>query len=93
MGAEYTFKSRIDGKNADVEIWADRIEWSVTSKVTRRKDTQMIPLRSVTSIQSGRDGLTNHKVTVHAGAQAIEMRADKGTCEHVKQLVSRLMLG
>lgn len=93
MGPELTFKSKIDGKNADVEIWSDRIEWSVTSTITRRRDTQMIPLRSVTSIQSSRDGMTHHKVTVHAGAQAIEMRSDKATCEKVKTLVSRLMLG
>ncbi len=69
MSALMTFESHIDGKNATVSIYPDRIEWeqkgrmTVTRLVTTgglagRKGggTEMILMRAITSVTTKKDG-------------------------------------
>lgn len=87
------FKSHIDGKNADVSIFGDRIEWAQHGRLVRGKDSNMIPLKSVSSVTTKRDGLVNTIVNVHAGAQAIGFRVGHGQAAQVKDTITQLLLG
>ncbi len=107
----YSFTSHIDGKNAKVEIWPDRIEWErkavsggkvalglitlgASTLVTgvRGKNTDMIPIRSVSAITSKKGLGLNTVVIVATAAGAVEFRTSHKEAEQVKTLVQRLML-
>jgi hypothetical protein len=111
----YNFKSHIEGKNADVSIFADRIEWSrkggvstakvlgaamtvgmslVATGVSKRgSNSEMIPVKSLTSVISERDGLRFWKVTVTASGNSIDFRCDRSEADEVKRLLTQLMVG
>ena len=111
----YNFKSHIDGKNADVNIFADRIEWSRKGGVSTAKvlgaamtggmslvatgvnkkggNSEMIPVKSLTSVISERDGLRFWKVTVTASGNSIDFRCDRSEADEVKRLLTQLMVG
>ncbi len=109
-----SFKSHIDGKNADVEIYPDRIEWGRSGKVSLTRMTagvatmgaslaktglrkgggsEMIPIKSLSSVTAGKDGLRFYKVTLITTGNTIDFRVDKKTAEDVKSLVTQLILG
>ena len=107
MSALMSFKSHIAGKNADVTIYPDRIEWEQQGRITATRAlggalltgslrkggaSEMIPIRSLTSVTTSKDGLTNYKVTLIAPGNTIEMRVPKGVAEQVKSTVTGLML-
>lgn len=102
-----TFKSHIAGKNADVAIYPDRIEWERQGRITATRalggalltgslrkggSTEMIPIRALTSVTTAKDGITNYKVTLIAPGNTIEMRVPKAVAERVKATVTQLML-
>lgn len=111
----YQFKSHIEGKNADVSIFADRIEWSRKGGVSTAKvlgaamtagmslvatgvskkgaNSEMIPVKSLTSVISERDGLRFWKVTVTASGNSIDFRCDRSEADEVKRLLTQLMVG
>lgn len=111
----YHFKSHIDGKNADVNIFADRIEWSREGGLSKAKvlgaigtggmslaatgfrkkgaDSEMIPVKSLTSVISERDGLRFWKVSVTASGNSIDFRCDRSEADEVKRLLTQLMVG
>lgn len=88
-----TFKSRIAGKNADVNIYADRIEWGHQTRFTKSRSDEMIPVRSISSVTSGKDGLTNYKVSVITAGNTIDFRTSRNLADQAKNLLSQLMLG
>lgn len=88
-----TFKSHIAGKNADVHIFADRIEWGRTSTVMRRDHgSELILIRSISSVTTAKDGFRT-KVTVVTSGNTIDFRVDKSLAMQVKDTLTRLMLG
>ncbi|MEO7722384.1 MAG: SHOCT domain-containing protein [Pseudolysinimonas sp.] len=101
----YSFVSHIDGKNAKVEIYEDRIEWerkalSAFKVVTgvgfvtgfRNKNTDMVPIRQVSSITSKKGLGINTVVTVNTSGGALEFRTSHKEAASAKDLVQRLML-
>lgn len=110
----YHFKSHIEGKNADVNIFVDRIEWfreggmskakalgamatgglSLAATGIRHKGgSEMIPVKSMTSVLTERDGLRFWKVTVTASGNSVDFRCDKSEAEQAKSVLTQLMLG
>lgn len=88
------FKSHIAGKNAEVAIFRDRIEWNVEKTVLHRNPaSEIIPMKNVSSVTMARDGFRNHKVTVVTTGNTIELRTDKSEAEEAKTLLTQLMLG
>lgn len=108
------FTSHIDGKNAMVQIFSDRIEYTKPGKISMTRlaaasmtvgasllatgvrtggDAEMIPIRNITSVNTGKDGLRYHKVVVTASNATIEFRVDKTVADAAKFLISQLMLG
>jgi hypothetical protein len=99
----HSFTSHISGKNAKVSIYPDRVEWErVSSHMStlgfsmimpglRKKDTEMIPVRSITSITS-KKGLANTTVSVIVPGNTIDFRVSHGEAKTVKETLQRLML-
>lgn len=100
-----TFKSHVDGKNADVAIYADRIEWAqagglsltrvaagsltlgaslVKTGVRKGGSTEMMPVKSMSSVTTSKDGLRYYKVVVVATGNTVEFRVDKSDGEQAK---------
>lgn len=102
------FPSHIRGKNADVAIFADRIEWILkTSKsataalVTggasllvprRQKGREMIAMRAISSVVTRRDGLINSWVSVVAGGNTIDFRVPHARAAEVAELMNHLIV-
>lgn len=95
-----TFESHIDGKNATVSIYPDRIEWeqkgrmTVTRLVTTgglagRKGggTEMILMRAITSVTTKKDRLRNHAVSIVTAGNTIDMRVSKDEAERIKATI------
>ena len=100
--------SHIGGKNAEVAIYADRVEWSQQGRITATRalggalltgslrkggSTEMIPMRAITSVATRKDGLRNWAVSIITGGNAIDMRVSKAEAEQIRALIQRLMLG
>lgn len=66
-----SFKSHIDGKNADVRIYPDRIEWHMARGVSKGKVTAGIMTGGLSMLATG---VKNGK----AGSQMIPMKSVTG---------------
>ena len=109
-----TFKSHVDGKNADVAIYVDRIEWGqaggvsltrlaagtmtmgaslLKTGVRKAGASEMMPIKSMSSVTTAKDGLRFHKVIVICSGNTVEFRIDKAEGEAVKTLLTQLILG
>lgn len=110
------FKSHIDGKNADVRVYVDRIEWSkegllgtggkaalgvMTGGVSllktgikgKQQGSEVIPVKSISSVTTRKDGLRFTKVQVICSGNTIDFRVGHGDAQAVKDLVTALVLG
>ncbi|MEU6666849.1 SHOCT domain-containing protein [Streptomyces sp. NPDC046727] len=110
-----TFKSHIEGRNADVAIYPDRIEWSRNRGLSGKKLTaglltggvsllatgvrgggagsEMIPVKSVSSVVTKRDGLMFTKVVIVASGNTIDFRVPHDAAAGIKSLLTDLVLG
>lgn len=70
-GALMSFKSHINGKNADVEIYSDRIEWLMARGVSGAKVTAGVLTMGLSMVATG---VKNGK----AGSQMIPMKSITG---------------
>jgi len=112
----HQFTSHIDGKNAQVKIYRDRIEWvrprsaskgkltagvltmglSLVATGVKSRDsggTEMIPVKSISSVTTKRDGFTNSKVSVITSGNTIDFRVSHAEAEKVKTVLTQLILG
>jgi hypothetical protein len=87
-----TFTSRIAGKNAKVRVYGDRVEWNRTSALGRSRDAEMIPIKSLTSVTSKKDGIAHHKVTLITTGNEIDFRVVKKEAVAVVALLTSLIL-
>lgn len=111
----FAFKSYIAGKNADVAVYADRIEWIIQNKVSKGKvalgvmtygislaktgvrssvaaGSEMIPIRSITSVTTVKDGMSFTKVRVIASGNAIDFRVPHADAPVIADTIKRLIL-
>ena len=65
--------------------------FSILATGVRNKDTEMIPVRSITSITS-KKGMTNTTVSVIVPGNTIDFRVSHGEAKTVKDTLQRLML-
>ncbi|GAA2199049.1 hypothetical protein [Sinomonas flava] len=103
------FTSHIEGKNAKVRIYSDRIEWdrdksrsvaaaAFTSGMSllaprKKASTDMIPIKQITGVTTKRDGLVNSKVCVITSGNTIEFRVSHADAAAVKNAISQLIIG
>lgn len=88
--------SHEEGRNSKVRVFGDRIERekakAMTSFSRARQDAEVIPLRSVSSVQAKKDGVIYTKVTVFATGNTIEFRLRHEEAQQLKEAVTRLLL-
>ncbi|BCW36061.1 hypothetical protein StoSoilA2_21170 [Arthrobacter sp. StoSoilA2] len=111
----FTFTSHIDGKNAKVSVYKDRIEWIKPRGVSSGKltagvltvgvsllatgfkngksGTEMIPVKSMSSVTTSRDGLLNSKVSVITSGNTVDFRVSHSEAAKVKEVLTQLILG
>lgn len=80
------FTSHIAGRNAQVTVWPNRVEW-VHGGITNRRDAHVLLFRSITGLQMRR-GVMWTEVVVQAPGQVIAFRCDKGLAVQFHGLVS-----
>lgn len=107
------FTSHIDGKNATVEIWPDRIEWErvgrmgagskaalgvmtlgvslASTGVTRKRETEMIPIRSITSVTSKKGKGLQTVLSIITSGNTIEMRVGHDEADRVRSTLMQLI--
>jgi hypothetical protein len=110
----YEFISDIQGKNAKVSVFSDRIEWAQPRGVSKGKltagimtmgmslaatgvrggkaGTEMIPVQSISSVTTKRDGMLNTIVSVITAGNTIDFRVSHAEAETVKKTLTDLVL-
>lgn len=103
----HQFESHVGGKNAKVQIFADRIEWEKPRSrslmattmtlganylVKRGIDTEMIPIKSITSVGTKRDGVLNTLVQVFTSGNTIDFRVSHREAVEVRGILNGLLL-
>ncbi len=87
--------SRDEGRNAIVSVYPDRIErvkekaFGALSRV--RQDTEVIPIRSVSSVQAKKKGIRTN-VTVYASGNNIDFRIAHAEAQRFKDAITQLVL-
>ena len=101
--------SHIDGKNAKVRVYPDRVEWErprknvvaiatagamtaglsllVTGTGRRGAKTEIIPMKSISSVANKRDTPINDQVTIITTGNTIELRCNRKDAEKFVRLV------
>ena len=85
------FTSHIDGRNATVSIYPDRIEWRKKS-LLGRGDTNMIPVGQVQGVTTKRSGLLYTLVQVKAGSGTIGFRVPRADAEPIGATITDLII-
>lgn len=61
--------------------------------ISQNRETEMVPLRSVSHVATKRDGLSNTKVTLTTGGGDVELRCGHADAKAFVDHVNRLLLG
>jgi Short C-terminal domain len=87
--------SHDEGRNAVVSLYPDRIERvkakSMLSLSHARQDTEVIPIRAISSVQAKKSGFRTH-VTVYASGNTVEFRIAHQDAQRFKDAVMQLVL-
>ena len=95
-----TFKGRTDGGAVDVVVYPDRVEWALKShkRAAMRMfgagadKTEMMPIRTISSVTSERSGIAFEKVSLIATGNTVDFKLAKKDAENAKNLIQQLML-
>lgn len=95
-GVLWQGKSHESGRNSTVILYRDRIE-RVKEKAfgsigRAHQDTEVTPVRAVSSVQAKKDGLTYTKVTVFASGNTIDFRIPHAEAQRFKDELMNLVL-
>jgi hypothetical protein len=84
------FTSHVDGLNAIVSIFPNRIEW-LKPGVFRQQGTETLPISSISSVRTKRDGMLNTVVTVVVSNNDLDFRVSHAEAVIVRDLLNRLL--
>lgn len=95
-GILFEGKSHEEGRNSTVTLYQDRIERikerGMASLSKARQDTEVTPMRSVSSVQAKKDGLMYTKVSVFASGNTIDFRFGHDEAQRFKDALQKLLL-
>ncbi len=84
------------GRNATVTLYPNRIERvkqrALNSWSKAHQDSEVTPIKSVTSVRAEKDGMRRTKVTVYASASAIDFRLEHAEAHAFKDAIMALIL-
>ena len=86
-GALTAFRSHIEGHNATVTVWPNRLEWT-RRNLFGHADTNTIMMRSVSGIKTHKSGLTYTDVGIESGASSVRMRVTKAQAADLRRIVT-----
>lgn len=86
-----TFNSHVKGLNAHVTVWPDRIEWEKRAGVFLRRETNVIPVRTIQSVSTGRSGVQSSVTIRTAGGEPVDMRVSRQEADSIQNLIMRLI--
>ncbi len=93
----WTGISREEGRNSRVVLYSNYIERirpkGRMSLSKAKQDTEVIPMKSVSSVQAKKDGLAFTKVIVFASGNTIEFRLRHDEAQRFKDEILKLVLG
>lgn len=96
LGILFEGTSHESGRNSRVSLYADRLERVQDKKLTSiskaKQDTEVTPVRAVSSVQAKKDGMMYTKVTVYASGNDIEFRFGHDEAQRFKDALMRLVL-
>jgi hypothetical protein len=96
LGSVFATMSHESGRNSNVVLYNDRIERTKPKSfgaVSRAKqDTEVIPIKSVSSVQAKKDGFVFTKVIVFASGNTIEFRIAHAEAVRFKDAIMGLVL-
>lgn len=89
------FTSHIDGRNATLSVYPDRVEWERPRGVglTNKSGTEMIPVKAISSVTTKKDGFTKAKLVMIVSGNTIEARLSPKEADEAKQTLTALILG
>ena len=90
------FKSNANMRLSEVTIWPDRIEFrtpSIWGKRAAAEAAETIPVKSISSVTSKKDGLAYTKVSVIVSGNTIDFRVPHKEAAAVKDVLTQLLLG
>jgi hypothetical protein len=105
--AVHEFTSHIQGKNAKVRIFPTHIEWEkpqarslgatlatggLNYLAKRGIETEMIPMKSISSVTTKKDGFSNTLVQVITSGNTIDFRVSHAEAKQVRDTLQRLIV-
>jgi len=88
--------SREEGRNSRVTLYSNYIERirprRRTSLSRAKQDTEVIPMKAVSSVQAKKDGMHYTKVIVFASGNTIEFRLRHDEAQRFKDEILKLVL-
>lgn len=86
-----TLKTRINGKNADINVYEDHLTWKLEKGMTvsfrERGKEQVLFYRAVTGLDVHKSGLTSYTLKVITAGNSIEVRASKDEIDTLKNFI------
>jgi hypothetical protein len=87
--------SRGDGKNSTVRVYPDRIEWllerSISSRPRPKSEPPLIPLSTVASVRTRKDGPLFSKVLLRTDQHTIVFRMYSPQAVQVRDAIAALL--
>jgi hypothetical protein len=87
-GAMMAFKSHIEGRNAVVTVWPDRIEWTRKQLLGFGRDTNTIMMRTITGVRTHRASLGYTEVQIDSGVSSVAMRVTKSQATELRRVIT-----
>lgn len=85
-GALMAFQSRVKGRNASVIVWPNRIEWSQRPILLGRTKTDMLILRSVSSV-SVKKSLIFSDISIVSGTSTLMLRVSSSQAAELQRII------
>lgn len=95
-GVLFQGTSHESGRNSVVTLYADRLERVKAKKMSSlsnaAQETEVTPVRAVSSVQATKDGMAYTKVTVFASGNNIDFRFGHAEAQNFKNALMKLVL-
>ncbi len=83
----------VSGGKVTAGVLTGGLSMLATGVKNGKAGTEMIPVKSMTSVTTSRDGLLNSKVSVITAGNTVDFRVSHAEAKIVKETLTRLMLG
>jgi hypothetical protein len=89
---EWELKRGVSGGKITAGILTGGLSLAATGVKNSKAGTEMIPMRSITSVATKRDGMRNTIVSVITAGNTIGFRVSHSEAKQITEMLNRLML-